>query len=303
MDHLLQGVRFSARTLTCRLTFTVLFLAVALGASVDALRASEERMSDMRIVFTGYVKYQPRWGSAIVRANGISDVKDVRLLYPAGEISPDGRRIAYTTCNNSDRGIYIARINGRGAKLVPTTPGDYCVHDIRWSPDGKKVSYGSNMDFMLHILDIETGVDRPMFATNVGGWGSWSPQGDEIVFENGRGGSRLLQIIDMSGRIRQLTYPIDFDKCETWAPAWSPDGHRIAFTACSSLYTIKPDGTDVRRLTPRLPVYCPRWSVDGSWLLFLSNRTLKRVRADGGAPETLGVLPYRGGPFSLGPLT
>jgi dipeptidyl aminopeptidase/acylaminoacyl peptidase len=302
MVHLLRGVRFSVRTLTFRLPFTVLLLAVACGAGFNTLRASEERMSDMRIVFSGYVNYQPRWGSAIVRADGISDVKDVRLLYPAGEISPDGRRIAYTTCSSWDRGIYIARIDGSGARLVPTTPGDYCVYAIRWSPDGKKVSYGSEMDYMLHLLDIETGVDRPMFATNLGGWGSWSPEGDEIVFENGRGGSRLLQIVDTTGRIRQLTYSKDFGECESWAPAWSPDGERIAFTACSSLYTIKPDGTDVRRLTPRLPVYCPRWSVDGNWLLFLSNRTLERVRADGGAPETLGVLPYRGGPFSLGPL-
>ena len=85
----------------------------------------------MRIVFMGYVNYQPRWGSAIVRTDGISDVKDVRRLYPGGEISPDGRRIAYTTCSHWDQGIYLDRIDGSGPTLVPTTPGDYCVHDIR----------------------------------------------------------------------------------------------------------------------------------------------------------------------------
>ena len=54
--------------------------------------------------------------------------------------------------------------------------------------------------------------------------------------------------------------------------------------------------------------YNPRWSTDGNWILYLSgppmraDTTLMRVRRNGESLTTVGVLPYSGGPFSLGPL-
>ena len=60
-------------------------------------------------------------------------------------------------------------------------------------------------------------------------------------------------------------------------PQWSPKGDRIAFVSNRDgdfeIYTIKPDGTDLRRLThsPGNDSHCV-WSPDGEWIVFSSAR-------------------------------
>jgi TolB protein len=72
---------------------------------------------------------------------------------------------------------------------------------------------------------------------------------------------------------------------EDRSPAWSPDGRWIAFASNrpgffnQELYLIRPDGTELRRLT-RTPGSdsvlgddgMPSWRPDGSGLVFVSNR-------------------------------
>jgi len=78
------------------------------------------------------------------------------------------------------------------------------------------------------------------------------------------------------------------------APAWSPDGSRLAFTRSpedsssrSDLYTIGVDGTGERRITEGAAVEsAPSWSPDGRSIAFTSSRdaTLQiyTVGANGG---------------------
>jgi TolB protein len=60
-------------------------------------------------------------------------------------------------------------------------------------------------------------------------------------------------------------------------PSWSPKGDRIAFTSDRDgdyeIYTISPDGTDLRRLThsPGNDAH-NSWSPDGEWIVFTSVR-------------------------------
>ena len=57
-------------------------------------------------------------------------------------------------------------------------------------------------------------------------------------------------------------------------PRWSPDGSRIAFGgrlggSDFDIYTMRPDGTDVRRLTDAPePESHPSWSPDGDRLVY-----------------------------------
>ena len=86
-------------------------------------------------------------------------------------------------------------------------------------------------------------------------------------------------------------------------PAWSPDGTRIAFLSNrhleesergrwgshrALLYTMAPNGSDVRDLAPGLESvvnHPPQWAPDGQWLAFVGHerggeRALYTVRAD-----------------------
>jgi len=287
------------RTHVCSGTVTALALIVAVAIAANTRRVRAAQDNEMRLVFYGYVDRQPRSATAVIDGTRLSNVIDLSFLYAGGEISPDGKRIAFDTCAKTDRAINVARLDGSDVKRVVPVSGANCVA-VRWSRDGKRLSYPSPIDIQLHVVQLDTGIDTPLQYTSPAfGWHSWSPTGDAIVYETGRGGSRRIDIIDIATwRTRQLVGPTQFGACEVWAPDWSPAGDRIAFTSCDKkLYVVNADGTG---LTPMAAsAYAPRWSIDGKSLLFLTGRTLLRIPADGGRVQQVGELPYYGGPFSV----
>jgi dipeptidyl aminopeptidase/acylaminoacyl peptidase len=258
-----------------------------------------EKPCPMRLLFYGYVDKQPKSAFAVVDSEGISRPTDAVFLRAGGDISHDGKYVSFDNCSSSNRGIYVSRLDGSNVRMVTPLDSLVCV-ETRWSPDDKKISFTSFTDGFLHVVFIKGGRDLPLTRTYLGsGFHSWSPKGDEIVFERGRAGSRLLYTVDMGGDIKAVTSTKDLGNCESWAPDWSPDGRRIAFTSCDKrLFTVRPDGADLRQVGSS--AYSPRWSTDGQWILFLSGPTLMRVRSDGELLTTIGILPYWGGPFSLG---
>ena len=282
---------------------------------------------DLRLVFYGYPKQGvPQSGTAVISEAGLSNIRDLTFTSIGGELSPNGRFIAYDNCSIVNRGIYLAAPDGRKAQMVIPLSGRSCV-DVRWSPDSAKLSYTAPQDRSLRIFDIASKSDTLIPNTQIADWHWWSPAGDEIVYgrmdrrDPGGPVPRLLYITDLTGNSRQLTFARDFVPCEregnlidTWAPTCSPDGNTIAFTQCEGLFVVSPTGNDLKQLTtpryalppsPQMPVtsaYSPRWSPDGRWILFIGDdNVLKRISADGNAIVDIGKLPYRGGPFSIAP--
>ena len=162
---------------------------------------------------------------------------------------------------------------------------------------------------------------------------AWSPAGDSLVFVAGRRGGRDLYRIRADGSARQrLTFrpgdegepawsalgAIAFTRAgrihvldpASWtlrrlsrgragdaAPAWSPDGRRLAFTrgprGRRALYVMDDDARGLRRLAaPALDAGPPAWSPRGRRIVFAAGprggRRLHVLRADGrGAPRPL----------------
>jgi Tol biopolymer transport system component len=310
-------------------------LSSATPPAVPSTVAGTDSALDLRLVFYGYPKIGvPRSGAAIIGESGLSDVHDITFSLIGGELSPDGRFIAYDSCSSTNRGIYLAEADGSKAQMIKDLNGSPCV-DIRWSPDSAKLSYTSRQDSSLHIFDIARKSDTLIPNTQGADLHWWSPTGDEIVYgrmrrsDSNRPIGRLLYITDLRGNSRQLTFDKDFAPCErerniidTWAPAWSPTGNTIAFTECECLFVISPTGNDLKQLTtplyasrpspemPVTPAYSPRWSPDGRWIFFIGEgavrrvgdgAVLKRVSPDGKTIVEIGKLPYGGGPFSIAP--
>ncbi|KAG0501623.1 hypothetical protein HPP92_001695 [Vanilla planifolia] len=122
---------------------------------------------------------------------------------------------------------------------------------------------------------------------------SCSPDGKHLVFRSGRSGHKNLFILDaingefgVGGGIRRLTEGEWIDTM----PVWSPDGELIAFSSnrhnpgnpdAQSIYLVRPDGSELRRVPvagppgsndvdrERINHVC--FSPDCQWLLFTAN--------------------------------
>jgi len=288
----------NARVHFSRIRPLLALLFVLVGATVGSnLRAQG---SQLRVLFHGYVETKPRTAVGIIDGNRLSHVVDVALSRHGGEISPNGTLIAFDTCNKTNRGLNVIRIDGTEERRLTDIDGESCVQ-IRWSRDSTHLSYGNTLDGQLHIIDLATGVDVPLPYTS-SGWHTWSPAGDAIAYHVGWGGSRAINVIDLASlRTRELVGKKRFGPCEVWAPDWSPMSDRLVFTSCRrELYVVNVDGTGLSLLAES--AYAPRWAPDGTTILFLRGNRLMRVSASGGPARQLGVSPYYGGPFSIGPV-
>jgi len=106
----------------------------------------------------------------------------------------------------------------------------------------------------------------------------WSPSGRRLAFGlRGAGLSEGLAIVRANGEglreLPQLTGPYG-------APAWAPSGRRLVFPGEGGLFTARTDGTRVRRVTTKPPIFQPAWSQTGI-IAFAHADGIYTVRPDG----------------------
>ena len=156
--------------------------------------------------------------------------------------------------------------------------------DVTFSQDGRKVVFlrfltdDAGLDASAVVtMDLLTGRISVLNATSPDGGANpaWAPDGRRIVFarygEKDSGGpvpptNDALFVIDADGgNLHQLT-PATL---AALSPRWSPDGERIVFVSedrqreHQDVYTIRADGSDVRRLTDDGGSRSPTWTADG----------------------------------------
>lgn len=67
-----------------------------------------------------------------------------------------------------------------------------------------------------------------------------------------------------------------------WAPAWSPNGRRLAVVVCGELWTVDADGSHARQLTfTPAAENEPAWAPDGRHIAFTRDGAVWTIRADG----------------------
>jgi TolB protein len=188
---------------------------------------------------------------------------------------------------------------GRRARIDPHPP---LPLDGAWSPDGKRIAfsgYGDNNPRGIYVMNPESTNVRLLFQSPTPSSDEyrpyWSPDGRRLAFVVDTFGPWI--IAADGGRPRRLAkVPMDED---TAPIAWSPDGRTLAFgsSADGALYTIRTDGTRLRRLTRRQPsdavefegayVGSVAWSPDGRRLAFASAAGIEVVDANGGRPRVV----------------
>ncbi len=176
--------------------------------------------------------------------------------------------------------IYAMRADGTGE--VRLTKHGKRDSDATWSPDYSKVVFASERASVGEILNREiyvmkadgTNVRRVTHRDGKDYDPSWSPDGTRIAFVSKLDGDLEIYLINPNGTgLVNLTANKGISDTD---PSWSPDGSRIAFASDrhdpgqnAEIYTMKADGTDVRRLTNN--IYSdgdPSWSWEGTRIAF-----------------------------------
>ena len=202
-------------------------------------------------------------------------------------------RLAFGACQDDDRcGIFVTNADGSGVRQL-TDPSTQRNLDPAWSPDGRKIAFSG---FQHCVFGVPGRCTSEIFLMNADGSGvtrltnrpdsgsyspTWSPDGRRIAFQSTAFGfpGFSIQAVDIyamdadgSNQVR-LTADPAFDL----APAWSPDGSRIAFSSRrdgdEELYVMNADGSNPQRLShnPGLDQQ-PTWSPDGTRIAFTSDR-------------------------------
>jgi TolB protein len=221
--------------------------------------------------------------------------------------------IAWTSIPNGTTEIFAMRPDGsRQRNLTNNTDADFIP---AYSPDGKRIAFAHHplgpqypnpvVNAELYIMNADGSRIRQLTHNRLIDWdAAWSPDGRRLVFERGPAPASPddplpptdLWILDLkTGEERNLTNsPATYES----EAQWSPDGSRIAFdsdlwqSGNTDVYTIRPNGQDLRRLTDD-PAFDggPNYSPDGRLIAFDSERTGNSdvfvMRTDGTRPTQL----------------
>lgn len=187
------------------------------------------------------------------------DGSDVRRLtsydvYTAeAVVSPDGKRIVFTSLKDGDLDIYTMNVDGSDVRRLTTTPG----YDGGpwWSPDGRQIVYRA-----WHPVDSALTSYRDLLAQRL-----VRPNRMELWIMNADGSGQR-QVTQLGGA--------------NFGPSWTHDG-RLIFSSNYrqprsgnfDLFLINVDGTGLEQVTtdPSFDGF-PMFSPDGRSLVWASNR-------------------------------
>ena len=208
---------------------------------------------------------------------------ELYLSEPFPSFSPDGRRLIYSQYGNngmaaSDTSIEIMDVDGSRKRTLHYEKG-VASYDASWSPSGDAILFSVGRYFrapglpaaQIAIIKPDGSDFRTIVDDGVNnGFPSWSPDGKQIVYKQGK---HLVIRTLADGKTVPLTDGSHYDNF----PQWQPHGGLILFTSDRDgrfeLYTIRPDGTDLKRLTNVAGSNAhSAWSPDGAWIVFSSGR-------------------------------
>jgi dipeptidyl aminopeptidase/acylaminoacyl peptidase len=137
------------------------------------------------------------------------------------QLSPDGRRVAFTSTRSGGWEIWLSDLDGSNA--VPlTSMGARAAGYPHWSPDGERIVFHSNFDGQWEVYMVPAAGGKPRNLTShpaADAMPSFSRDGRWIYFQSTRTGEvRIWKMPVSGGDAVQVTNNVGF------APSESPDG-------------------------------------------------------------------------------
>ena len=295
-----------------------------------------------------FQRWTPETGGhlRLIRPDGTGDHEvlptlDSEQWHP--DWSPDGSGLAFVM----DHSIWTVDVDGRDLRQVATCTSPCRDLDYpAWSPDGRSIAFsrvdlvdGQNPGSKVQSLDIASQKIRTLFLTvgaQYAAYPRWSEDGRSMVIEldrfpdTGNDTSNVMgsaiAIVDLEAKTPEPKVLTDWKMFASYPDRSRTDG-RIVFTTYdlgtrdgggftdptppSDLYTMRPDGTNVVKLTHNVsgaslvrnrtasgPLSTqPTWTPDGSAIIFVQvdgevwpGWTMATIRPDGsGAASATGT--------------
>ncbi len=240
---------------------------------------------------------QPRYHHAVLRRSFHRASLFAAFLATCGLLTviaaQPGERLILSRLAPTHTGLFIASPLGEHEQpLLPTTGRDY---NPSFSPDGQWVVFTSDRNGSADLYRVHrdgTGLDRLTDDSAFDDQGALSPDGNTLAFVSSRDvGTANVWLMDLATRrSRNVTKHASGN----YRPSWSPDGRWIAFTSdregphrrmvipgcCgwelmqfTALYIVRPDGSDLRRLTAAGgSVASPKWDPSGRRIVVAESR-------------------------------
>ena len=188
--------------------------------------------------------------------------------------SPDGNRIAFSGPENT--GLELIDLRSRRTR---TLFSDSQIWSPTWSPDGEWIAFSRQIGYgpvgVWAMRQDGSALRQLSDYSPRSGNLDWS-RDDELAFIGARESEDWSHLVVVDPRTRHA-HSLRSELGDGTV-AWSPDGRILAYAAAakssnvSTITTVRPDGSDRRRLTPRWPPAsdsAPVWAPDGKTLVFV----------------------------------
>jgi Tol biopolymer transport system component len=149
------------------------------------------------------------------------------------QLSPDGRRVAFTSTRSGSWEIWVSDIDGSNAGQITSIKAPTGTGVPRWSPDGQRITFASDAEGQFDIFVVPSIGGKPRNLTShpaLDHVPSFSADGEWIYFSSIRSGQyQIWKVPSGGGKAVQVT------KDGGWVSFESPDGSMLYFTPTAAV--------------------------------------------------------------------